>query len=309
MDNDKNENPAFYAIIPANVRYAKIPQGAKLLYGEITALAHANGYSWASDKYFADLYDVSKMTVQRWLRALEKGGFVTREVKYKKGTNQIDKRFIKLGSTNKKEATNPDKDSHVPSNKSVTTYPQKCGYPTNKNVSTPSNKNVRENITRTFTNTFTNTSNKTVSDVLSLTDRFNSLWSLYPNKKGKEPARKAYERAIKSGVTDDVIKSGIAKQVAEMNAKHIKKQFIRHGSTWFNQRGWEDDYDLTPESPQATSAKRASPVRETLPDYVQPGYKPPKRTVTPEQQAELKARLAELNIDGGAWSNEQNSNS
>lgn len=35
----KMENPNYFAIIPADVRYASIPDGAKLLYGEITALA------------------------------------------------------------------------------------------------------------------------------------------------------------------------------------------------------------------------------------------------------------------------------
>ena len=32
-----NETPNYYAIIPANVRYADLKPNAKLLYGEITA--------------------------------------------------------------------------------------------------------------------------------------------------------------------------------------------------------------------------------------------------------------------------------
>ena len=48
-----NESPSYYAIIPAGVRYDKqLPQGAKLLYSEITALSSKSGSCWASDQYF-----------------------------------------------------------------------------------------------------------------------------------------------------------------------------------------------------------------------------------------------------------------
>lgn len=36
------ETPNYYAIIPAEVRYASIPGNAKLLYGEISALTNTS---------------------------------------------------------------------------------------------------------------------------------------------------------------------------------------------------------------------------------------------------------------------------
>lgn len=70
------ETPSYYAVIPANVRYAEIPPNAKLLYGEITALTSKEGYCWASNDYFAKLYGVDKGTISSWVSSLKEHGFV-----------------------------------------------------------------------------------------------------------------------------------------------------------------------------------------------------------------------------------------
>ena len=77
--------PNFYAIIPAHVRYCKeLEMGARLLYGEITALASIEGYSWATNRYFAELYDVDESTIKRWLNSLKDHGFIKTEVENNK---------------------------------------------------------------------------------------------------------------------------------------------------------------------------------------------------------------------------------
>ena len=51
------ELPSFYAILPANVRYASdLSELQKLLFAEITALSDKHGYCFASNSYFARLY-------------------------------------------------------------------------------------------------------------------------------------------------------------------------------------------------------------------------------------------------------------
>ena len=71
------EQPTYYAIIPANVRYDRqLTADEKLLYGEITCLSNAKGYCYASNAYFAELYRVDVRTVQRWLKNLLKCGYV-----------------------------------------------------------------------------------------------------------------------------------------------------------------------------------------------------------------------------------------
>lgn len=75
-----SEQPNFFAIIPASVRYSDICPNAKLLFGELTALTQREGYCWASNKYFAELYHADPTTISEWFRQLKEKGFVSIEI-------------------------------------------------------------------------------------------------------------------------------------------------------------------------------------------------------------------------------------
>ena len=92
----------------------------------------------------------------------------------------------------------------------------------------------------------TNTSSK---DVLSkeelktdYKEEFENLWSLYPNKKGKTNALNDYIKARKAGVTFDAVLSGVYNYIEYINMEKTPERYIKHGSTWFHQHCWEDDY-------------------------------------------------------------------
>ena len=87
------EKPTYYAIIPASVRYSSLKPNAKLLYGEITALSNKLGFCYATNNYFAELYNVSKNTISNWLSDLNKAGFITIDIK-RNSNKQIVKRCI-----------------------------------------------------------------------------------------------------------------------------------------------------------------------------------------------------------------------
>lgn len=91
------ETPNYYAIIPAEVRYdPSLKDKSKLLYGEITALSDKSGYCYASNKYFANLYNVSQTTISLLIKNLIDNGYIESELIYKEGTKEILNRYLKI---------------------------------------------------------------------------------------------------------------------------------------------------------------------------------------------------------------------
>ncbi|WP_429971302.1 hypothetical protein ACQW5G_01275 [Fructilactobacillus sp. Tb1] len=91
---------------------------------------------------------------------------------------------------------------------------------------------------------------------------FEKLWKLYPKKKDKQAALKSYKKAVNSGTTPKEVQDGILKYRAEIKAHNVDAQYIKYGSTFFNQHSWEDDFDTEP-----PSIKSNLNVRETLPSW------------------------------------------
>ncbi len=70
--------PSYYSILTASVRYDKeLPDGAKILFSEITALCNKKGYCYASNRYFAGLYNKTNTTVSTWIKKLIDRGHIT----------------------------------------------------------------------------------------------------------------------------------------------------------------------------------------------------------------------------------------
>lgn len=64
----QGRKPGLYAVIPSFVRYSKkLVPGAKLLYGEVTAISEYTGLCFEPNHFFANLYDTTNRTVQNWI--------------------------------------------------------------------------------------------------------------------------------------------------------------------------------------------------------------------------------------------------
>ena len=83
------KHPTYTTSLPPQIRFSRhIPANAKLLYGEIKALCDQQGYCWASNHYFAQLYGVEKKAISRWIHQLETQGYLRLEAGQDKGNQR-----------------------------------------------------------------------------------------------------------------------------------------------------------------------------------------------------------------------------
>ena len=77
VDIKEKISPTYYSILTAEVRYSdKLSPMEKIIFSEITALSNAKGMCWASNQYFANLYNVEPTTVSEWINNLKRNSFI-----------------------------------------------------------------------------------------------------------------------------------------------------------------------------------------------------------------------------------------
>lgn len=171
----ETKQPSYYAIIPSDVRYDdSIPAAAKLLYGEISALIGADGYCFASNDYFADLYKTTRETIARQLTKLEQAGHIRRVIE-KAPSGQITARKIYLRVS-------------LPDGQGIDVF---VNTPIDKKINTSQQKNqegIDENVT--YTNT-------------SITDKEKDKKEK-PKRKKREPAEELTDEQLSALVVDNI---------------------------------------------------------------------------------------------------------
>lgn len=204
------DKPSYYAILTADVRYDKtLKPLARLLFAEITALCNKEGYCWASNQYFADLYEVDKTTVSGWIGQLKTRGYLTVQLQYKEGSKQILNRYMKIN-----------------------------GEGIDEIINTPFRKDVDPIDQKTKVNTKTNTkTNITVNNV----DDFDAFWKFYPRKASKDAARKAWNKLNPDQNIMKMIADNVRERVEKGEWRKDNQSFILHASTYLNQKRWEDE--------------------------------------------------------------------
>lgn len=127
------KSPNYYAILTSDVRYSdKLKPSEKLLYAEITALTNEHGFCWATNDYFAQLYSVTDVAVSRWIKALEKNGFL--KIEYDRNGTYVTQRRL------------------YPLTKMLMAVNQNVNGTVNQKVNGAINQNVKENNLNIFNN-------------------------------------------------------------------------------------------------------------------------------------------------------------
>lgn len=84
---------------------------------------------------------------------------------------------------------------------------------------------------------------------------FENFWNAYGKIGNKQQALKSFNKAIKEGVNYEIIIRGLNNYQNYCRAIGQEQRYIKHASTWLNNRGWEDEYAITEQAGGQPKAK------------------------------------------------------
>ena len=83
--------------IPAEIWLSEnLTISEKIIFTEISSFCNAYQSCYASNEHFAKLLQVGERRIQTIIKSLETKGLIEREIIYKQGTKEVDKRFLKV---------------------------------------------------------------------------------------------------------------------------------------------------------------------------------------------------------------------
>lgn len=210
------EKPGYYSIIPSHVRYDEDLKPMEIImYGELTALSNFYGYSYATNNYFAKLYNVHKNTVSTWINTLKNKGYIRVEV-IRNENKEIVQRKIYIN----------------------TPYQQKDLEGYQQKDLDPINEKIEGNSTRTNT-----TSINTISafdnaqDTSLIESQFEEWWNLYNKKLDKKTAMTKF-KTVRKEYDFDTIMNGTKEYLKTIT----DKQYQKHPKTFLNNKSFNNDY-------------------------------------------------------------------
>ena len=177
------------------------------MFSEISALTNKTGECWASNKYFAEVFDQSERTLTRSISTLKELGYV--QLKLEFDGKAITKRTIFIVK------------------------------PLDKNVSTPIDKNVYPPIDKNGEYNTTSKTNNTSININRDIEDFTVFWkSLLGRKKNKNDALKAYLK-----IDCDLTADKLAEKFNQLLQTREEK-FVPYPQKWLKNEGWNEEQTI-----------------------------------------------------------------
>ncbi|UXS57014.1 helix-turn-helix domain-containing protein [Staphylococcus delphini] len=215
-----SDQPSYYSIITANVRYDnRLTDSEKLLFAEITSLSNKHGYCTASNGYFAKLYEVTKVTISRRIANLKDCGYLQVEI-------------IRNGNEIKQRKLYPLTEMIRPINANDNT-------PINNSVNTPIITNVKENNTSINITRLNNTSSNSNSATDVTLAHFEEWWTLYDKKLDRKKAFSLFKSALKKHGFETIM-NGTREYLKTIN----NKQYQKYPKTFLSQESYLNDFTI-----------------------------------------------------------------
>lgn len=230
MDEQPVRKPAYWAILPADVRYdPDLPDKAKLLYAEISSLTSETGFCWASNAYFCRLFEMADRTLQRNLRALEAKGYI----RILDGDGGSKTRKIYGG-------VNP-----------LSIPPTKMSGGPDKNVEGTPDRNVGDNKKElTEKKNRTPKAPKGAAGEIWDPEAFERFWKLYPKKKDKAKAIQEWNKLKADRKLMRKMSAALGAQMASEEWRRDNGRAIPYPCRWLSHRRWEDELTVTVPAPK-----------------------------------------------------------
>ena len=252
------DQSSLFAVIPAAVmRDKRLRANAKLLYGEITALARKGGYCWAENSHFAEVLGVSAKTVSELIGQLQKCGHIQVEVQRDDQSHVVLSRRLWIIGTLGTEPI-PAPETADPSPEKSGDLPRKLGGPPPKNRGTSPEKSGGFNKEEIYKEIYKENTPKAPTGGSArnhvrgykekadwLPERFEAFWAWYRTHvrpENKQAALRAWDKLQ----PDDALIRRIGQALtAQIESREWQEGIGKpHASTYLNEHRWEDAENL-----------------------------------------------------------------
>ena len=208
-----------------------------LLLGEIVSMLNTTGKFFMSNKTIAKRLDCTPQAVNNYLQLLEEKKLIVRTKVHDKNTNAIVGRIIKAGpALINARLLGLTTDVGEGSKQAFKGVVNERLYKDN---------NLKEQYKRTNINSASHSNAQRVSQ---LEEEFETVWSKYPNKKGKKQAFNHYKAWRKASAkhTNEYLLERLKVYMTDLQQNSWKHPM--NGSTWFNGR-FDDELEVDNPTP------------------------------------------------------------